>query len=197
MIRYILCVGILAFIWTINGREIIQAAKEDVASEIYIHAGLGIFLSLLILESTLGIFRFWARFDILWLKIVGFILFVPSAYLVWASHHILKHKGRPKNGKLSTTTTFVETGIYGIVRQPMTLGMAIWSTALVFVFQSIPSLAVGASAILCFWVSASKEGRHNIGKFGEDYREYMRNVPMWNVIIGLRRRREKRSRVCG
>jgi len=101
---------------------------------------------------------------------------------------MLKHKGNPENGELDATTAFVDSSIYGIVRQPMTLGMAIWSIALVLVFQSLLSLLLGLVCVFCFWLSATKEAEHNISKFGEAYKEYMQRVPMWNVFSGLLKR---------
>ena len=95
MYSYILCVGICAVIWIVNGRWIIQAVREHVTSEIYMHIGLGIFFTLLTLELALGTFKFWRQLDILWLTVVGLLLYIPSAYLVIASMHDLKHKGKP------------------------------------------------------------------------------------------------------
>ena len=187
MHRYILCVSICAAIWIINGRWLVQAVRERITSELYIHIGLGIFFTLLTLELTLGPFQLWPRFDILWLRVSGFILYIPSAYLVVASMYALKHKGRPKTADLTATTTFVDTGIYGIVRQPMTLGMAIWAIALILVFQSVLSIILGVLAVLCFWVSARKESEYNISKFGDAYKEYMKRTTMWNVFEGLRK----------
>ena len=187
MYRYILSVAICVVIWIVNGKEIIRALRERATSEIYIHTGMGIFFSLLTLEWALGVFRLWTRLEILSLRVIGFILFIPSAYLVAVSHYELKHKGRPTSAKISTTTAFVDAGIYRIVRQPMTLGMAIWSIALILVFQSVLSIILGASSIVCFWLSARKEVEYNIGKFGDNYREYMKKIPMWNIIRGLRR----------
>ncbi|MBN2034344.1 MAG: isoprenylcysteine carboxylmethyltransferase family protein [Deltaproteobacteria bacterium] len=154
-------------------------------SEVFIHAGLGLFFSIMIIEWSLGAFSYWERLDIFWLKIIGFILFIPSAYLEWTSHEMLKHKGNPEGGKLDATTVFLDSGIYRIVRQPMTFGLAIWSIALILVFQSFLSLILGIVCVLCFWLSAIKEGEHNISKFGEAYRQYMQKVPMWNVLNGL------------
>lgn len=188
MYRYILCIIILAFIWIVNGRWIFQSARERITSEIYIHIGLGIFLTLLTLELTLGTFNLWMRFDILWLRVIGFILYIPSAYLVAASIYALKHRGRPATADFTATSTFIDTGIYRLIRQPMTLGIAIWSIALIFVFQSVLSIILCVPSIVCFWISARKEGEYNIRKFGDDYRKYMKQVPMWNVFKGLRSR---------
>ena len=83
MYRYILCIGICALIWSVNGKWIIEAMRERVTSEVYIHTGLGVFFSLLTLELTLGMLRLWAQLDILWLQVIGFILYIPSAILVF------------------------------------------------------------------------------------------------------------------
>jgi len=183
MYRYILCVGICAVVWIINIRWIIQAVRERITSEIYIHTGLAIFFTLLIL----GMFKLWTQFDILWLQVIGFILYIPSAILVFGSMFELKHRGKPDTADPTSTTTFVDTGVYRIVRQPMTLGMAIWSIALILVFQSILSIILGVLSFFCFWMSARKEVEYNMKKFGNEYREYMKEVPMWNIFKRLRK----------
>ena len=183
MYRYILCVGICAVIRIINIRWIIQAVKEHITSEVYIHTGLSIFFTLLML----GIFKLWTQFDILWLQIIGLILYVPSAILVFGSMFGLKHRGKPDTADPTSTTTFVDTGVYRIVRQPMTLGMAIWSIAIILVFQSILSIILGILSFFCFWMSARKEVEYNMKKFGDEYREYMKEVPIWNIFKRLRK----------
>jgi protein-S-isoprenylcysteine O-methyltransferase Ste14 len=190
LIRYLICTGLCAVVWIVNIKEIIHAVKKRMPSEIYIHAGLGLFFSIMIIEWTLGAFGYWERLNIFSLKIIGFILFIPSAYLEWTSHEMLKHKANPEGGKLDATTVLVDSGIYSTVRQPMTLGMAVWSIALILVFQSLLSLILGLACVLSFWLSATKEGKHNISKFGEAYKEYMQKVPMWNVLNGLLGKKE-------
>jgi protein-S-isoprenylcysteine O-methyltransferase Ste14 len=164
-----------------------RCIRERVTSEVYIHTGLGIFFTLLTLELSLGILKLWAQLDILWLRAIGFILYIPAAILVFGSIIELKRKGRSETSDPTHTTAFVHSGMYRIIRQPVTLVMAIWSIALMFVFQSTLSLLLSASSILCFWMSARKEVEYNIRKFGDRYEAYMKKVPMWNIIKGLRR----------
>lgn len=187
MYRYILCISICAVIWVINGMWIIQAAREHIASEVYIHAGLGLFFTVLALEFILRIFKLWMRFDISWVRIIGYVLYAPSGFLVFCSMIELKRQGKPQTYDPSYTTTLVDTGIYGVIRQPITLGMTIWSIALILVFQSILSIILCVVSITCFWFSARKESEYNISKFGDSYKEYMRKVPRWNFVKGLRR----------
>jgi protein-S-isoprenylcysteine O-methyltransferase Ste14 len=188
MYRYILCVGICAIIWIVNGRYIIQAMREHMTSEIYMHTGLAMFFTLLTFGSALGTFKLWGQLGIRWLTIVGLLLYIPSGYLVALSMHALKYKGKPKNTDFTATTTFIDSGIYSFVRQPMTLGMAMWSVALILVFQSILAVILGVVSLFCFWISARKESEYDIRKFGNAYKEYMKKVPMWNISKGLRKR---------
>lgn len=92
--------------------------------------------------------------------------------------HALKSKGRPKTADPFASTTFVDTGVYTIVCQPMTLGMAIWSIALMLVFQSILAVLLGIVSLFCFWISAKKEIECNIERFGDSYKKYMKKVSM-------------------
>jgi protein-S-isoprenylcysteine O-methyltransferase Ste14 len=189
MYRYILCVGICAIIWIVNGRYIIQAMREHVTSEIYMHTGLAMFFTLLTFELTLGTFKLWGRLNIRWLTIVGSLLYIPSGYLIASSMHALKYKGKPKKTTdFTATTTFIDSGIYSFARQPMTLGMAMWSVALILAFQSILAVILGILSLFCFWISARKESEYDIRKFGNAYKEYMEKVPMWNILKGLRKR---------
>jgi protein-S-isoprenylcysteine O-methyltransferase Ste14 len=82
---------------------------------------LGIFFTLLVLELTIDIRGAWMHFGIFWLEVIGWILYIPSAILVFGSIIELKRKGKPETYDPSYTTTFVDTGIYGIIRQPITL----------------------------------------------------------------------------
>lgn len=87
------------------------------------HTGLGFFFTLLMLELTLGELGIWMEFDILWLQVIGYLLYIPSAILVFGSMLELKRKGKPETADPTATTTFVDTGVYHVVRQPMTLEM--------------------------------------------------------------------------
>lgn len=116
---------------------------------------------------------------------IGWILYIPSAILVLGSMIELKHKGEPETYDPSYTTTFVDTGMYGIIRQPITFGMTIWSITTNFSFSSIFSIILGLLSMFCFWMSTRKEAEYNIRKFGDKYKEYIRRVPIWNIFKGI------------
>lgn len=187
MVDMYLCISICAIIWIVNGIWLIQAAREHVTSEIYMHTGLGVFFSLLALELTIGMHSAWRHFGISWLEVVGWILYIPSAILVFGSMIELKRTGKSKTSDFTATTIFIDRGIYSLIRQPMTLGLAIWSIAWLLVFQSILAVIFGLISLFCSWMSARKESEYNIIKFGDIYKKYMIKVPMWNILKGLRK----------
>jgi protein-S-isoprenylcysteine O-methyltransferase Ste14 len=182
---------ISAIIWIVSIKCIIQGIREHNASEAYEHFGLAVYFTLLVLNlgtpQIAGVFS-----DLLWLEIIGFILFIPSALLVALPIVTLERKGKTKTSSSplltpSDATVMLDTGIFGIVRHPLYLGTALWSVALMLVFQSILSVILGIVAIVCFWMASRKEDEFNIKKFGDAYREYMKRVPMWNLFGGLRK----------
>jgi protein-S-isoprenylcysteine O-methyltransferase Ste14 len=137
------------------------------------HGGTGLFFTALFLSLGLG--QTGDIADIVWFKIIGFILFIPAAILI-ASAMIAVAQGR-----LATT------GISGMVRHPMYLGTAIAAFALMLVFQSILAICLSLTAIVLLWMAATLEDEYNIVRFGTSYREYMNRVPRWNVFKGLRK----------
>jgi len=176
---YVIC----AIIWVV---WLIPAIKERLACKMYGHTGMATFFTLLVLGF--GVPRLGDIFpSILWLEITGFVLFIPSAFLVASSFIALKHRGKAKTLAPSDPITLVDMGIYGIVRHPMLLGTALWSVALILVFQSILSIALGIIAVFCLWVASKEEDKFNIKKFDESYKEYMKRVSMWNAFKGLRK----------
>lgn len=146
------------------------------------HTGLALFFSVPALELTVGNTGAWNHSDIVWLEIIGWLLYVPSAILVISSMTGLSRKGKPKGHDFTETTTIIKSGIYGSIRQPMTLGLAIWSFAMAMVFQSVVTIILSLISFFCFRMAARKESEYNIRKFGDDYSEYMKKVPMWNIF---------------
>ncbi len=186
MLNVYICIVICVIILIANGICVVHAIRNHITSEIYMHTGLTLFLGLLTLELTIGRSEAWTHYDIFWLEIIGWILYIPSAILVTGSMIALHHKGKPVSADFTDSTIFIDSGIYNLVRQPMTLGVAVWSIALVLVFQSLLAAIVGLLSLFCFWMSARKESIYNIRKFGDDYKEYMKKVPMWNILKRIR-----------
>lgn len=89
---------------------------------------------------------------------------------------------------MERTTILIDRGLFGVVRHPLYLGVALWSLGLVLRIQLILPAVLGIVAFSCSWMACTKEDEFNVEKFGEDYREYMTMVPAWNALEGLKMR---------
>lgn len=161
---------------------LIPVTRKHIIYEIYEALGLGGSISLLILGWS-GILQ---HYNIKPLRIIGHILYIVALLLAIPTFVTLKLKGKPKSG-WEHTSIMISSNVYSIVRHPLYLSTAIWAIALMFIFQSLPSILLGIASIYCCWMASKKEDKYNIKKFGDSYRKYMQKVPRWNVIKGLLR----------
>lgn len=175
----IICIWIgFIFHWTIG------SIPQKKYFEIYAGCGIGICLTLLIL----GLFGwFHNQTDVLLLqilRIIGGIFYTLAIIISIISLVTLRSKGKPDRG-IENTKIFIEKGIFKVVRHPLYLGLAFWSIGFIFIVQSLTFTISGIIALLCFLMAAKKEDEFNIIKFGNSYREYMKNVPRWNFLKGF------------
>jgi len=160
---------ILGVIWVGLLIPVVQERRAWIA---YAHGGTGLFFTSLLL--SLDLHQTGDIADILWLEIIGFVLFIPAAILIASAIVAITH------GNL------VKTGMMSIVRHPMYLGTAIASFTLILIFQSILSIVLSIIAIVLLWMASKMEDDYNIERFGDSYIEHMTLVPRWNVFKGLR-----------
>jgi protein-S-isoprenylcysteine O-methyltransferase Ste14 len=161
---------ILGVIWVGLLIPVVQERRAWIA---YAHGGTGLFFTSLLL--SLGLHQTGDIADIVWLEIIGFVLFIPAAILI-ASAIVAIVQGN-----------LVKTRIMRIVRHPMYLGTAIAAFALILVFQSILSIVLSIIAIVLLWMASKMEDDYNIERFGDSYRKHMTLVPRWNVFKGLKK----------
>ena len=177
--------AIIMLIWILNGKCIVYGIKKNVYGEVYHHTGIGIFLTLIVIEKLFKKTDMFFDFDILWLKIIGYVLFIPSVIFIFGSFYQLKIKNKADSLGPQGTKRLVDTGVFGIVRHPMWIGFSLWSFALILCFQSLISFVLGTISIICFRIASAKEDGEGVKAFGDEYSEYMKKVPMWNFVKGL------------
>jgi protein-S-isoprenylcysteine O-methyltransferase Ste14 len=161
---------ILGVIWV---GLLIPVVRERRAWIAYAHGGTGLFFTSLLL--SLRLHQTGDIADIVWLEIIGFVLFIPAAILIASALVAIAQRN------------LVKTGMMRIVRHPMYLGTAIAAFALILVFQSILSTVLSIIAIVLLWMASKMEDDYNIERFGDSYRDHMTRVPRWNVFKGLRK----------
>ena len=88
------------------------------------------------------------------------------------------------------TVVLIKEGPYSIVRHPTHLSALAWVIAIVFFISPWISFTVLSilgilMIILAFYLMEIQEEKFNQVKFGDEYRQYMKEVPRWNLIKGL------------
>jgi len=180
MWAYIICAGIwMCFIlhW------ITGSIPKSRFFEVYAGCSISICLTLLIF----GLSGWFQKATSPVLQVIGNVLICITVVLTLITFVTFRSKGKSERG-IEETTVLIKGTIFGIIRHPLYLGFALWGIGQILAIQSTISMILGLIAISCAWMASKKEDEFNIMKFGDDYGEYMKKVPMWNVLEGLRRK---------
>ena len=113
---------------------------------------------------------------------------------VWVSRMHSKMGGL----KHDETVILLKEGPYGVMRHPATLYMILPILLPIILSTYIPFtlLAVAAIVTMIVYVYYScllEEKRLNIPKWGNEYLQYMKEVPRFNFILGLWRRKRSKN----
>jgi len=140
----------------------------------------------LIAQFVLGLFFLynWAGLDAL--LYIGWAIWVLSLVLGWMPILVFRQKGGVQKGEgYIQTTVLVDTGLYAVVRHPQYLSMMLLALALILVSQHWVVAVIGIAVMVSVYLVMREEDRHLIGKFGDNYKRYMRAVPRANFVVGL------------
>ena len=72
----------------------------------------------------------------------------------------------------------IDKGVFAIVRHPIYLGSILTYLGLLCFSLSIASTAVWILIIVFYWLISRYEEKLLIGRFGDEYLEYRKKVPM-------------------
>jgi protein-S-isoprenylcysteine O-methyltransferase Ste14 len=106
-----------------------------------------------------------------------------------------KRKGGVHKGSAYVHTTKIVTGgLYGIVRHVQYTG------GILSIFIATPLLyphwifvLLGIPGIWLTYLGTRREDAFLVGKFGEDYRNYMKQVPGINILAGVLRKLKRQN----
>jgi len=126
-------------------------------------------------------FFFFIKLLAIVILIIGFVL------LIYASH-LLKTKGGLNMG--DDTLKFIREGSYTIIRHPISFGMLglfIWPSYILshVLHYTIISPFAQFVLIIALILMTREEDKMNLRKWGDEYKQYMKEVPRWDFIIGL------------
>ena len=114
--------------------------------------------------------------------IVGFALLALSGFLAVSSI-------RTVFGEQRDPPSVIRSGLFAHIRHPMYLSEVVLYAGLLALSISLAAAAIGVAAVTFLATLCRHEERLLIERFGDEYREYMREVPMWLPGVGRPRRR--------
>ena len=92
----------------------------------------------------------------------------------------------PKGKSFIATTRLVNIGIYAVIRHPQYNGgiYAIFVTTLLW-YSNLLFAILGVIGTIHTYLSIQEEDKRLINKFGDEYRDYMNQVPGMNIFLGI------------
>lgn len=137
----------------------------------------------IILVFIFGIFN-EAGFDLV--MYAGWVIWAISVIFGFFPILIFKRKGGVEKGKSYVhTKTLVVTGIYSIIRHPQYTAGILFSLALTLIAQNWLVLSFGVILIPLLYIDIVMADKHELEKFGDEYKRYMQRVPRTNFILGI------------
>ena len=123
-----------------------------------------------LLAATLAILGLWTiDIGVLVVMIVSVAVLLVAAHLVIEGWRTVYHGG----GRLVTTS------LYSHMRHPQYLGIILGSIAFLIQWPTIPTLAMFPILVLAYYRLAKREEREMALRFGVEYSQYQKSVPMF------------------
>jgi protein-S-isoprenylcysteine O-methyltransferase Ste14 len=113
---------------------------------------------------------------------LGIIFLIISAYLAGTGMKIIF-------GEVREVPCVIRKGVFGIIRHPMYMGEILLYLGLLFFSTSLAAIGVWIIIIAFLHYISRYEEKLLLTRFGDEYRQYMKDVPMY--IPRLRRRKRK------
>ena len=110
---------------------------------------------------------------------LGIILLILSGYLARTGLSIVFGEKRQKPG-------VIKKSVFGVVRHPIYLSEILLYLGLLMLSMSLAAVVIWVIAIGFLHYISRYEEKLLLARFGEEYEQYMREVPMW--IPRLRRK---------
>ena len=111
-------------------------------------------------------------------QIISWILLILSAYFGLAGFFLLKRKGKSSQS-FENTTILVKSGVYSLIRHPLYFSLFLLGTGVLMKDPSPTALILGGINLAAVWLTSRIEEKEMIARFGEPYRNYMKETKMF------------------
>jgi protein-S-isoprenylcysteine O-methyltransferase Ste14 len=142
-------------------------------------------LNLDFLEFFSGLQSFTIPLVVIYLSI--FIVTLGTVLFIWAN---LTHSTRGGIKRADETIIFYREGLYKFIRHPQTLGGITWFISFPVILSqyihfTILTVFANTLMIVFSYIASYIEEKNNIKKWGDEYRQYLREVPRFNILLGV------------
>ena len=128
-------------------------------------------------------FKVWFSNPFSLLQIFSWILLILSAYAVITGYLLLKKQGKAASQNFENTSELVKSGIYGYIRHPLYLSVFLLGTGAMLKDPAPFQLLLGFINVIAVYITALIEEKEMTAKFGNDYRQYMKETKMFLPFI--------------
>ena len=115
-------------------------------------------------------------------QLISWFLLFFSIYVVVTGYLLLKRKGKPDRN-FENTSRLVKSGIYGYIRHPLYLSIFLLGTGIVLKDPAPIQFVLGIINLIAVYITARIEENEMISKFGDEYRNYMKETKMFIPYI--------------
>jgi protein-S-isoprenylcysteine O-methyltransferase Ste14 len=133
-------------------------------------------------ESILILFllnyRVWFSDPFSPVHLASWFLLIFSIYPVTAGFLLLKRVGKPDRN-FENTSVLVRSGIYGYIRHPLYLSVFMLGTGIMLKDAAPIQLLLGTINLVALIITALIEEKEMIARFGDEYRQYMKETKMF------------------
>ncbi len=126
--------------------------------------------------------NYWFHDPFSWNQLISWILLILSAWSGLAGYFTLKGKGKAV-GNFENTTVLVKSGVFGLIRHPLYFSLFLLGSGIMMKYLSLPSMSAGIVNLVALWFTARTEEKEMIDKFGQQYRDYIRETKMFIPFI--------------
>jgi len=127
-------------------------------------------------------YRIWFEDPFSPLHVVSWMLLIFSIYPVTAGFILLKREGKPDNN-FENTSALVKSGVYGYIRHPLYLSLVLLGTGIMLKYPGTIQLILGAINMVALFLTALVEEKEMIARFGDEYRQYMKETKMFIPFV--------------
>jgi protein-S-isoprenylcysteine O-methyltransferase Ste14 len=127
-------------------------------------------------------YRFWVTNPFSVAQLISWTLLILSLYSVIAGYLLLKRIGQPTIN-FENTSKLVKSGLYKYIRHPLYLSVFLLGTAIMLKNPGKIQLIFGAVNLVAVFITAKIEESEMIAKFGDEYKQYIKESKMFIPFI--------------